>query len=75
MSSYSLRTPKASEADVCRDHREPQVAKPKYRTKSSRTRKRKSSRKCKICGKDPYPNYFFCQSCHHRIDSYEEGDI
>jgi hypothetical protein len=23
----------------------------------------KSDRKCKRCGRDPWPNYFFCKSC------------
>ena len=27
----------------------------------------------RICGKGPYPNYFFCAVCHHRIGVYEEG--
>ena len=31
---------------------------------------KKSGRKCKLCGKDPYPNYFYCPSCHHRVSHY-----
>ena len=42
--------------------------------KSSRKNKVKSGRKCRICGNDPYPNYFFCPACHHRIGVYEEND-
>lgn len=37
-----------------------------------RPRKKSTGRKCRICGKDPYPNYFFCPGCHHRVESYEE---
>lgn len=33
-----------------------------------------SGRVCKKCGKDPYPNYFFCPSCHHKISEYGEED-
>ena len=32
--------------------------------------KKKSTRKCKICGKDPSPNYFYCPSCHHRVSHH-----
>ena len=39
-------------------------------------KKRMSSKRCcQLCGKDPYPNYFFCPSCHHRVDDFEEYDI
>jgi uncharacterized OB-fold protein len=32
------------------------------------------NRKCKACGKDPWPNYFYCMSCHpHVIDRYERA--
>ncbi|MFW5810058.1 MAG: hypothetical protein ACOCWY_00440 [Thermodesulfobacteriota bacterium] len=24
-------------------------------------------RACRSCGKDAYPNYFFCPACHHRV--------
>jgi uncharacterized OB-fold protein len=33
-----------------------------------------TGRACKKCGKDPYPNYFFCPSCHHKLSEYEEED-
>ena len=45
----------------------------KNRYKSYRTKKGKSRRTCRVCGKDPYPNYFFCAVCHHKIGVYEEG--
>ena len=32
--------------------------------------KKKPARKCKICGKDPSPNYFYCPSCHHRVSHH-----
>ncbi|AOY57941.1 MULTISPECIES: hypothetical protein [Desulfococcus] len=32
--------------------------------------RKKSARKCKICGKDPSPNYFYCPSCHHRVSHH-----
>jgi uncharacterized OB-fold protein len=33
-----------------------------------------TGRACKKCGKDPYPNYFFCPSCHHKLSEYDEED-
>ncbi len=35
----------------------------------------KSGRVCRKCGKDPYPNYFYCPICHKSVrldDEYEE---
>ena len=29
--------------------------------------KKKSGRSCRVCGKDPAPNYFFCRACHQRV--------
>ncbi len=29
-------------------------------------------RKCQICGKDPYPNYYFCPKCHGHTGSYSD---
>lgn len=49
-------------------------AKDQEQYKSPKKKKIKSGRKCKICGNDPYPNYFFCPACHHRIGAYEEDD-
>ncbi|MDI6688043.1 MAG: hypothetical protein QME06_07475 [Desulfobacterales bacterium] len=37
-------------------------------------KKNNTGRKCKICGKDPYPNYFYCPACHHRISHHDEND-
>lgn len=34
-----------------------------------------SNRSCRICGKDPHPNYFYCPACHHRISASGEGDL
>lgn len=34
-----------------------------------------SGRVCRKCGKDPYPNYFYCPICHKSVrldDEYEE---
>jgi uncharacterized OB-fold protein len=33
-----------------------------------------TGRSCKKCGKDPYPNYFFCPSCHHKLSEYDEEE-
>jgi uncharacterized OB-fold protein len=40
--------------------------------KNLRKNKKKLGRTCRICGKDPYPNYFFCPSCHHKAGSLED---
>lgn len=37
-------------------------------------KKNNIGRKCRICGKDPYPNYFFCRACHHKISVQDEND-
>lgn len=35
----------------------------------------KPKRKCRICGCDPSPNYFFCRGCHGRVnDSFDAAD-
>ncbi|MFO8084235.1 MAG: hypothetical protein R6U27_07960 [Desulfobacterales bacterium] len=37
--------------------------------------KKNSGRVCRKCGKDPYPNYFYCPICHKSVrldDEYEE---
>jgi hypothetical protein len=31
---------------------------------TKRPRRKSSNRKCRKCGKDPWPNYFYCNSCH-----------
>ena len=43
-----------------------------WQDKDRRKEKNDSGRKCQICGKNPYPNYFFCRSCHNRLEAYEE---
>ena len=60
-------------ADVCRAVISTRTKKKKYLLKSYRTQKSKSGRICRMCGNDPYPNYFFCDVCHHKIDAYEDG--
>ncbi len=38
-------------------------------------RKLRSGRVCRKCGKDPYPNYFYCPVCHKSVqldDEYED---
>lgn len=30
-------------------------------------KKPKSKYQCRLCGKDPYPNRFFCSSCHRQV--------
>lgn len=32
-------------------------------------RVREWGRRCKICGKSSYPNYFYCPNCHGRFVS------
>ncbi len=41
--------------------------------KSYRKKKIASGRKCRLCGNDPYPNYFFCPACHHKIGMRQEN--
>ena len=57
--SRPKKNPEVSETDAWQD-------------KDPRKEKISSGRKCHICGKDPYPNYFFCRSCHNRLETYEE---
>lgn len=35
--------------------------------RASKKRRKGSGRVCRGCGKDPYPNYFYCPPCHHRV--------
>lgn len=39
----------------------------KRRGRSSKARGKSAGRVCRSCGKDPYPNYFYCPPCHHRV--------
>jgi uncharacterized OB-fold protein len=50
------------------------VSAPKKRRyyKSPRKKKVKSGRICRACGNDPYPNYFYCPSCHHKVSNFED---
>jgi len=47
----------------------------KQNRKYTRKAKVLLGRACKICGKNSYPNYFYCPTCHHMIskrsDSYD----
>jgi uncharacterized OB-fold protein len=36
-------------------------------------KKKNSGRICRSCGKDAYPNFFFCPSCHHRVSHQVEA--
>ena len=43
---------------------------PSARTTMSQGKKRRSSgRKCRCCGRDPWPNMFFCATCHGYVSS------
>ncbi len=46
---------------------------------AGRHRRRKkrgvSGRSCRLCGKDPHPNYFYCPGCHHRISTAAAEDF
>lgn len=33
----------------------------------SRSMKKAPVRLCRSCGKNAYPNYFFCPACHHKV--------
>jgi uncharacterized OB-fold protein len=39
--------------------------------KRVKKKKTASGRVCRKCGKDPYPNYFYCPACHKKIHSTE----
>lgn len=53
---------------------------PKHQAKKNHRQlhTRDPGRKCQICGKDPYPNYYYCPKCHghavYSADSEEEDD-
>ena len=44
-----------------------------HRNKIARRIKHTLSKKktCHVCGRDPYPNYFYCPFCHEEISKYE----
>jgi len=74
MKSSLLKTKATSELSVPTKPKIPRNVKAKAHYKSYKNKKIKSGRKCRTCGNDPYPNYFFCPSCHHRIGVYEENE-
>ena len=45
----------------------------KNRYRSLRKKKGRNGRLCRVCGRDPYPNYFYCPSCHHKVSGYTDG--
>jgi uncharacterized OB-fold protein len=47
---------------------------PKNKTNGYKNKIKPSGRRCKICGKDPYPNYFYCPACHHKVTARDEGE-
>jgi uncharacterized OB-fold protein len=75
MNLLSIGKPKISESDISRKHGKPKAVKGKNRYIKSVKKKTVSGRKCKICGKDASPNYFFCPPCHYRINAVEETDV
>ncbi len=74
MKSSILKAKTTLESSTATKHKGPRNVKAKDHYKSFRKKKIKSGRKCRICGNDPYPNYFFCPACHHRIGVYEENE-
>jgi len=74
MKSFSLKTKTTSELLTPTTPKRPRNVKAREQYKSCRKKKIKSGRKCKICGNDPYPNYFFCPTCHHRVGVFEENE-
>ena len=74
MKSSLLKTKTTSELSMPTKPKITRNVKAKAHYKSYKNKKIKSGRKCRTCGNDPYPNYFFCPSCHHRIVVYEENE-
>lgn len=74
MKSSLLKAKTTSELSMPTKPKRPRNVKAKAHYKSYKNKKIKSGRKCRTCGNDPYPNYFFCPSCHHRIVVYEENE-
>jgi len=33
----------------------------------TKRKKKSSTKKCQRCGEDPWPNYFFCPTCHEIV--------
>jgi len=74
MKSSLLKTKATSELSTPTTPKRPRNVKVREYYKSYRKKKITSGRKCRICGNDPYPNYFFCPACHHRIGVFEENE-
>lgn len=73
MKSSSIQEPQNPEFSVLQNRQKTKSI--KYKSYRNRHKKKANSgRKCKVCGKDPYPNYFFCPSCHNSLEVYEEKD-
>ena len=73
-SLLKAKTTSESELSTPTKAKKPKSVKAKEHYKSYRKKKITSGRKCRICGNDPSPNYFFCPSCHHRVGVYEENE-
>jgi len=74
MKSSLLKAKTTSELSMPTKPKITRNVKAKAHYKSYKNKKIKSGRKCRTCGNNPYPNYFFCPSCHHRIVVYEENE-
>ncbi len=74
MSSVPVGNPKFPGVADSQDYKKPNDTERRKGNERRSKKKVHSNRKCKICGGNPYPNYFFCPSCHHRIEVYEEND-
>lgn len=74
MKSFGVKDSKKLASSAALDFERSESVKAKQRSSTSKKIGTGSNRKCKICGKDPHPNYFFCPACHHRVDAYEEND-
>lgn len=74
MNITDIETFEVLESEASHTHSEKRSAKRKNKYIKSRKKKISSGRKCKICGKDASPNYFFCPSCHYRVCRATEGD-
>ena len=74
MKSPLLKAKTTSELSTATKPKKQKSNKTKEHYRSYRKKKVTSGRKCRICGNDSYPNYFFCPACHHRIGVFEENE-
>lgn len=74
MALLQTQKPERSTSDTLRDNEKHGEIHRKKKYIRSIKRRTPSGRKCKICGKDASPNYFYCPPCHYRISSLEEVD-